>query len=63
MLLQVIVGLVVARKTAKIFRKESDFRQLKELGEKMGYTYIAGESVDAYRKRLMETRDQMWVKA
>lgn len=36
-------------------------RRLKELrkqGEKMGIPYVAGESEDAYRKRLVRARDE-----
>lgn len=57
MILQAVVGVLIGRKVVKMVRKELDGRKLQKLGEDMGFPYLPGEDMDAYRDRLSKLRD------
>lgn len=58
MILQAIVGVLVGRKIVKMVRKEMDAHKLQKLGKEMGFHYLPGEDMDAYRDRLSKLRDE-----
>lgn len=62
MILRILASVLVARKIWKMVQRERDFRKLKEYGSQLGFQYIAGESIEEYRARLMELRDQEMTK-
>lgn len=59
MILQVIVGALLAHKLAKAFKKAQDFKDLKAFGESIGIPYVPGEDLETYRKLLMEARNNV----
>jgi len=57
MILQIVVGALVARKLMKAYKKAQDLKDLKDFGESISIPYVPGEDIEAYRKLLLETRN------
>lgn len=57
MILQIVVGAIVARKVWKSIGAERDFRKLLAYGLEVGVPYL-GEPIEEYRAALVKIRNE-----